>query len=419
MKRYKSTSLSVLILALVCTWSAHAQQQREPEKCQVRTLENSNHFENWLQSRAFKTAMNTNEIYRIPIVVHVLHLGEPEGEGSNLSKEQIEAQIRILNEDFRRKEGTPGFNTHPDGGDARIEFLLARTSPDGKATDGIVRIDMNQLENPEKFPSSFNFYGQYSYWDPEQYLNVWTLPNWPAETLLGMATGPVTDLPGGDRFEVSDPVDGILINAPYFGPSDIDSNYNRGRTLTHEIGHFLGLLHIWGATGCDKDDYCEDTPPQNKSHSVCPATPPLACDGRPAMIENYMDYTPDRCMNIFTKDQISRMHTVLENSPRRKSLTTSPGLEAPVTGIPDIAADAIKVFPNPVADHLNIDFGENHVLHQVSITCYTSLGKKIFANHYDKISRRITLKMPVTVEKVLFLQLSSERLVVNRKLVLR
>ena len=422
MKGFKLTGI-LLSALIIYAQDTYAQKEQSPERCSVEILEDQDKFENWLRDKPSKVARKTNDkIYKIPAVVHVLHRGEPVGEENNISKERIEAQIRILNEDFRRKEGTPGFNTHPDGGDARIEFVLAKTSPDGEPTDGIIRVDMTQFENPTDDGIIFNYYAYYSYWNPEDYLNIWTVPDWPKDVLLGMATGPITDLPGGDTFEKPDPTDGIIINAPHFGPSDMKSDHNLGRTATHEIGHYLGLLHIWGAVGCDKDDYCEDTPPQNKSHGGCPAGPPLACDGRPAMIENYMDYTADRCMNIFTNDQISRMHTVLENSPRRKSLLTSPGLNdpSPVTGIPEDHLKAIIVYPNPVSDKINITFNGGQVINKAEITLYNLLGKKLLSTYYDKIlTGKITLNLPTTQEKILFLKLSSEKLNISRKLVLK
>ena len=409
-----------LVTGALPTLAQHLQSQ---ERCTVTMPENSDVFEKWLQNKSDKAARknDNDKIYKIAVVVHVLHLGSAIGEGNNLSKERIEAQIRILNEDFRRKEGTPGFNNHPDGGDARIEFVLAKTSPDGEATDGIVRIDMTKVENPIDDGNIFNFYGYYSYWNPDEYFNIWTGPDWPKDALLGKATGPITDLPGGDTFGKPDPVDGIIVNAHHFGPSDEKSDHNLGRTATHEVGHYLGLLHIWGKPGCDNDDYCEDTPPQNKQHAGCPATPPLACDGRPAMIENYMDYTADRCMNIFTNDQIYRMRTVLENSPRRKTLSTSPGLKepSPVTGIPDDAFKAVNVYPNPVSDQVNIEFSGDQIIDNAEIAFYNLLGKKLFANRYDKIlPGKVTLNLPQTQEKIVLLRLTSEKMNISRRLVL-
>ena len=271
-------------------------------------------------------------IYYIPVVVHVIHKGEPLGEGYNLSDERIMRQIEILNEDFRRKEGTPGYNDHPDGADARIEFVLARSTPDGDPTSGIVRIDTNLIKNPISYGERFNHFAHYSYWDYRHYLNIWIepLPEDFINVALGMATGPDTDLLGHELLLDGEPTqaEGIIINSFHFGESGIASDYNLGRTLTHEAGHYLGLLHLWGSGDCDTNDYCEDTPPISHHQSGCPAGA-MACDGGNSMIGNYMDYTADACMSIFTDDQVARMHYVLEKSEARKSLLTSPGLELP------------------------------------------------------------------------------------------
>ncbi|MBO6523965.1 MAG: hypothetical protein JJ971_09075 [Balneolaceae bacterium] len=262
----------------------------------------------------------TPEIIILPIVVHIVHLGEPIGVGTNLSVEQIESQIRVLNEDFRRKEGTRGFNIDPDGGDAMIEFTLATKNPDGNPTEGIVRIDVSE-EDTIRF-ARFDYYASLSYWDPESYINVWTEP-YPTKLLglaLGFATGPETDLLGRNLFQKGEPEyrEGILVNYAHFGESNIESEYNLGRTLTHEMGHYLGLLHPWGTGVCETNDFVEDTPAVDKAYNP-------TC-GNTALIENYMNYSKDRDMNVFTKGQIQRMHYVLKNSPYRNSLIHSPAL---------------------------------------------------------------------------------------------
>jgi hypothetical protein len=275
------------------------------------------------------------EVYRIPVVVHVVHNGEPVGEGYNLSDARIARQMEILNEDFRRREGTRGFNTHPDGGDARIEFVLAGVAPDGSPTNGINRVDVRT--DTSKVPSSeaqqlslWDFYAYYRYWDPGSYLNVWTLPlpGDLVDVFLGEATGPETDLPGAELLLPGEPLqaEGILVNAAHFGETPGAALHNLGRTLTHEVGHYLGLLHTWGGGECATNDYCGDTPAVAAPVMACSDPAPLGCDGRPIMVENYMNYTSDACMSTFTNDQVERMRYVLENSPRRKSLLTSPGL---------------------------------------------------------------------------------------------
>ncbi len=270
--------------------------------------------------------------YVLPVVVHVLHNGEEIGEGPNMALDRIERQIEILNEDFRRREGTRGFNDHPHGGDANIEFMLAKQDPEGNPTNGIVRKEISFAEIPEEVPNTeFDKIGYFSYWNSEHYINIWTAPysEETANVHLGSATGPDSDLPGDELFQkpLPDGKEGIVINWWHFGESDLEGVHNLGRTLTHEMGHYLGLLHTWGGGDCEANDYCDDTPAVDKV--VNSATPYLGCSGEEVQLANYMNYTPDAIMNMFTNEQIDRMHYVLENSPRRSSLLTSPGLHMP------------------------------------------------------------------------------------------
>lgn len=263
----------------------------------------------------------------LPVVVHVIHEGENIGEGPNLSEERIKRQIEILNEDFRRKKGTRGFNDHPAGGDAKIEFVLAEQAPNGAPTNGINRIDTTKVKVPI-LGYNQNHFAQYAYWDPSQYINIWTTPL-PQSTeclVLGISTLPKTDLPGIQPSSWPGPNDaeGILVNWIHFGASNIDCYARYGRTLTHEMGHYLGLLHPWGRKDCVLNDYCEDTPAVDRE--VYGIKSFMGCAGEMVMIGNYMNWSHDEVMNIFTKDQIARMHYVLENSEGRRALRSSPAL---------------------------------------------------------------------------------------------
>ncbi len=258
------------------------------------------------------------------MVVHVLHHGEDVGNGPNLSVQRINRQIEVLNEDFRRKEGTRGFNNHEDGADSEMEVVLAKKTPEGQKTDGINRVNIDLYD----FPSlgySQNHYAQYAYWNPEKYINIWITPL-PVSTScvsLGMATGPQTDLPGTEYLSLPGPTDaeGILINWMHFGESEVDCHAKYGRTLTHEMGHYFGLLHTWGDGKCETNDYCDDTPAVDKA--VSGSVVFNGCNGEPVMMGNYMNYSDDAVMNIFTEDQVKRMHYVIENHPGRSALLSS------------------------------------------------------------------------------------------------
>ena len=155
---FKLTPLPILlILSILFFWETASQAQHTPPVKRCIHYNSTPTFENWLHRRAqIRAAQNkrtTAEIVTIPVVVHVIHNGEAIGEGTNISKAQIESQIRILNEDFRKKLNTNGYNTHPAGADIEINFALAVQSPDGIPTDGIVRVNGGQarwtfLEEP-------------------------------------------------------------------------------------------------------------------------------------------------------------------------------------------------------------------------------------------------------------------------------
>ena len=266
------------------------------------------------------------ETLTIPIIVHIVNNGEGIGQGTNLSAAQVQAQIETLNEDFRRKPGTPGFNTDPRGADIEIEFCLARLNQQGQtmAEPGIDRVNgskaswnRNDIENILK-PGTI--------WDPDKYFNVWVLNFSSSESLLGYAQFPSLSTLAGIPDNSPRNTDGVVIAYRAFGNSlkgnfpIMQAPYNQGRTLTHETGHWLGLRHIWGDANCG-NDFVDDTPPQASESRGCQVGR-TSC-GAVNMVENYMDYSDDACFNIFTKGQKTRMRTVMDISPRRNTLAQS------------------------------------------------------------------------------------------------
>ncbi|MFY7666974.1 T9SS type A sorting domain-containing protein [Flavobacterium sp.] len=318
------------------------------QKYSTRATEEA--FENWMsakirerQATGNRSAQSTNTVYTIPVVVHVIHNGDAYGTGENITDEQVLSQIQVLNQDFRRMLNTPGYNTNAVGADTEIEFCLAQTDPDGNETTGIHRVNLgtaswgeNAIETTMKPQTQ---------WNPDLYFNIWVCRfGGDLFGVLGYAQFPDNSTLGGlDTIGGEADTDGVVIGYQYFGSQDIypegtyDSEFFNGRTSTHEIGHCFGLRHIWGDTSsCTVNatdslkDYCPDTPAASTATSGCPVGK-NSCPNAPGndMIENYMDYTDDGCMNIFTQDQKERMLVVLENSPRRSSLRTSTVCQAP------------------------------------------------------------------------------------------
>ena len=344
-------------------------------------------FEEWIQQAELlendKHVQDNDELYYIPVVVHVLHNGEPVGTDKNLSLERILSQIEILNNDYSKAPGTPGFNTQAAGADTRIRFCLASVDPNGQPTSGIVRVNTNR--DAFDFNTDNATLKGLSIWDPNRYLNLWSV-KFSSTQYIGYAQYPFTDsIPMPQPIPDVQP-DGVVIEYRVFGDvpagqSGPFPSYNKGRTATHEIGHYLGLLHIWGdGFGCpdiNGTDYCEDTPKQANFTAGCPASVNSCNTGVPAMFQNYMDYTNDACMNVFTKDQKRRMRIVMRNAPRRKTLFTTP-TQCGVSGVGDLAKQIpFTLYPSPAQDELKIQVTEHQTLVSYSVSEIT--GRTLFS----------------------------------------
>lgn len=374
---------------------SYAQEKCATDDLPINKSQSTEHFEQWMEQKINNSqrfgiqnrSSGTTQILRIPVVVHIIHNGESVGNGINISDEQIYSQIEVLNEDFRRQNedaaNTPS-EFQPFAADVEVEFILALQDPEGLPTDGIVRLKGSQ-QKWHPVNDQVNLSSE-SYWPAEDYFNIWVTDL--ESPYLGYAQFPMSDLPGLENGKNNRETDGVVIDYLVFGSkkkypnSNLQNKYDLGRTTTHEVGHFLGLRHIWGDGDCNTDDYCNDTPAaskHNSGYSTCTFPGPNTCGSGsgdlPDMFQNYMDYTDDKCMNLFTLDQKSRIQTVLSNSPRRASLTTSKGLEEPVLApldmeIKDIVTPIVSVCGDVVQPEIVVrNYGENDV-NSVSVNLY-------------------------------------------------
>ena len=325
-------------------------------------------------SAAFRTS---EEMVTIPVVVHVIHNGEAIGVGPNISQAQVQSQIDVLNEDFRRSGA--GSNTHNNGADTNIEFVLAVIGVDGQemSEPGINRVNSGQ--NSWDYESIESTLKPNTIWDPEKYFNILTLQFPEGDNTLGYAQFPnFSDLPGLEKSNGVAETDGVVIGYQFFGRTgNVAHPFDEGRTATHEVGHWLGLRHIWGDGDCSSDDYCADTPNAGQPNYSCEQV--NSCDDGNGdandMIENYMDYTNDACMNIFTVNQKERMRAVLAQSPRRKELISSSVGEASDIPVPNFIMSANSGCAGQV-----IDFTDNSTNNPTSWTWNFYSGGEFLAD---------------------------------------
>lgn len=267
-------------------------------------------------------------VVTIPVVFHIIHNGDAVGSNENISDALILAQLQQLNDDFRKMNTDAGLVPSIFQGvhaDTEIQFCLAQRKPDGTATNGINRVQFSQATwtssqvNSTVKPATI--------WDRNQYLNVWSVAfGGGSSGLLGYA-----QFPGGAAS-----TDGTVV--AYYSVGSLSmvnpgsSTFGKGRTLTHEVGHWLNLRHIWGDATCG-NDLVADTPVHNTSNGGCPNYPHLStCTGTPIeMTMNYMDYTYDACMYMFSLGQKARMQAVFASGGPRFSITTSNGCVPPET----------------------------------------------------------------------------------------
>jgi hypothetical protein len=318
---------------------------------------------------------------KIPVVIHVVY----NTAGQNISDAQIASQLKVLNEDFR-KANKDTANT-PDrfkafAADVNIEFVLATADPKGRATTGIVRKKTSVTDWGLDDKIKFSAQGGDDAWDSKSYLNIW-VGN--MRKVLGYSS-----VPGGAAEK-----DGVVITASAFGTINTAAPYNLGRTATHEVGHWFGLKHIWGDAACG-DDGINDTPSQSGYTTGCPTGFRSSCNNGSLgdMYMNFMDFTNDVCLNLFTEGQKTAMRSLFNTGGPRASLLTSKGLNSPwleesPLPVEEIITNKFSFYPNPATDKVTVTFEDaswmNKELQVVSMNGATML-KVIITTNTQSIS---------------------------------
>jgi hypothetical protein len=353
-----------------CGFTAHQnyQKAKNPDLAQQIIKD-----ENLLQQRIGdqSQARITNAIYTIPVVVHILY----KNNSQNVTDAQIRSQLDVLNEDFGRTN--PDAASTPSGfinsaSSTNFQFCLAIKDPSGNSTSGIERrqttVTSFQADDDMKFFTS----GGLDAWDVNKYMNIWVCDL--ANNVLGFG-----ELPTSTHTNTY----GVVIDYKAFGYKGSSSfPYNLGRTCTHEISHCFRLLHVWGddGGGCSGSDYVNDTPNQGDNTFGCVSYPALdGCtnSGAGIMFMNYMDYSDDACMNMFTKNQASRMFTAI--NMYYPTLLSSAACQSS-TGIGKVPTqESFKIGPSPSSTGIfNIDMTDTKDLGtSINIRVTDILGKII------------------------------------------
>lgn len=323
--------LVVSILGLIGTTSAWAQQTRNCGTMEHLEFQMQNdpglsqrmaEIETFTNNFTVANPGSPKAIVTIPVVFHVLY----NNAAQNISNALILAQLDQLNKDFARLNSDA--NSTPSAfqslaANTNIQFCLAQRDANGNATNGIVRKSTTATSFSSNNAVKYTAQGGDNAWDATKYLNIWVCNL--SGGLLGYA-----QFPGG-----ATATDGVVVLYTAIGSLSTpgsSSPYNLGRTTTHEVGHWLNLRHIWGDANCGNDQV-NDTPTQQTSNYGCPTFPRVTCSNgaNGDMFMNYMDYTDDACMNMFSVGQSTRMNALFATGGARAGLLTSQGCSAPTT----------------------------------------------------------------------------------------
>ncbi len=335
----------LLLAGLLCATGSIAQRTCGTDEY-VRQLELTNpefvksrqqvqqRVSQWLATAENAGQKQAKNVVTIPVVFHVVY----KTAAQNVPDAQLLAQLQRLNQDYRKLNAdvsqTPAIYAGL-AADTEIEFCLAQRDPQGNPTTGITRtsttVNSFNLSDAVKFSNQ----GGVNAWNPSQYLNIWVCNL--GSGLLGYATPPGT----------SPNYDGVVLLYSSL-PGGSAAPYNQGRTATHELGHYFNLDHIWGSGngGNCASDGIADTPTQNEPNYGCPSFPSPSCNNSGDMSMNYMDYTNDACMYMFTTGQKNAMLAAINTS--RPGLLTSLGCVPPTLAALDASVVSISYPGNSV-----------------------------------------------------------------------
>lgn len=330
-----------------------------------------------VSKKSQETGIAEPPVITIPVVIHVLYQ-TPE---QNISNDRIQSQLKILNDDFRKRNSDTSLIPAAFASlsaDCGIQFKLAKQDPEGRPTTGIIRKKTDRIIWHQDDKMKFSISGGNDAWDSRYYLNIWVCNL--NRSLLGYAT-----FPGAPPEK-----DGVVIRTDVFGISgNQNSSYSRGRTTTHEVGHWLNLKHLWGDADCG-DDGVEDTPPQKTFNSGCPSYPhvsPNSCNPLSSgdMFMNFMDFSDDACLHMFTFGQRQRIHQLFLPAGPRSSFLQSAALDEPWNFVDVVTHETshgnanLNIFPNPASSQITLQSTEGSLVKEGTYSIFDVTGRLIMS----------------------------------------
>ncbi|MBP9189435.1 MAG: T9SS type A sorting domain-containing protein [Chitinophagales bacterium] len=365
----------------VCATNEYIQQLEQQYPGYLQQLNTIDmHVDEMIKNKSESRSSEDTIVYYIPVVFHVVYNNLTE----NVSDAQLLSQLDVLNEDYRRlnvdRTNTPA--AFEDlAADTYIQFIMAEVDPDGNPTDGITRTETtitswNLFTGPgeDNYAENIKFTDKngHDIWDRNCYLNIWVGDL--GASILGYAQPP-----GGALLK-----DGVVIGYKWIGTGGTSIYpYNRGRTTTHEVGHWLSLKHIWGDDGnsCVGSDLVADTPNQAGENYGCPNFPKTdACSPTApgVMFMNYMDYTDDNCMNMFTQGQANKMRAIMV-STREEILEC-----ASLVNIPSVNSSVpfgLSVYPNPATDAIVLRSNGLNI-NTLFVDVFNIMGERVYSETF-------------------------------------
>ena len=325
-------------------------------------------------------------VIKIPVVVHILYNADRQ----NISDAQIQSQIDVLNRDYRKQNPDtariPGYYS-PLAADCGFQFALANIDTNGNATTGIIHKHTNMSSFQVDDAIKFTARGGDDAWDRDRYLNIW----------VGNLTGGIlgySSIPGASKA-----TDGVTILYTAFGTTGTaTAPFNLGRTATHEIGHWLNLVHIWGDAECGNDGI-DDTPQQQAATRGNPSGMIFSCGNTPYgnLYMDYMDFTDDIGMHLFTNGQRSRMRTLFADGGFREPLLTSNALSGTSTVIVPVtppsgtgSEQTLRLYPNPAVNTVSVIISDASSVGSL-LEIYDQVGQRLMTTRITGTSFQLNI----------------------------